>query len=183
MPTTLDIPEILQPLAKYLNGLESRASVAKLRELLTGSDVTYEDVAPFAEFSEMGYTRKLICEGPWYHMLVLSWRSGQRSPIHNHAESTCGLKILKGIATETIFEETPSSQIKPITSIDLAEGLVCASQDADTHQVSNVQAPGQDLVTLHIYSPPLIRMDQFSITGTPVQPYVPSMGYADGGGI
>ncbi len=48
---------------------------------------------------------------------------------------------------------------------ELTAGHVCASQDDDTHQVSNLQSQGQNLVTLHIYSPPLRAMQKFSITG------------------
>ena len=177
------IPDVLHPLVAYLDSLTERATIGKLHQLLTQSSVTLSDVSPYAIFSELGYARNLVCEGPWYHLLVLCWRSGQRSPIHNHAGSTCGLKILEGIATETLFEQTPCGQVKAVRSTEMAQGGICATQDADTHQVSNLQAPGQDLVTLHIYSPPLIKMDKFSLTGPQVEPYVPMMGYADGGGI
>ena len=48
-------------------------------------------------------------------------------------------------------------------SHDLMAGDVCASADDDIHQVSNLQAGSADLVTLHIYSPPLLRMEVFSL--------------------
>ena len=38
------------------------------------------------------------------------------------------------------------------------------SQDTDMHQVSNLQAGSADLVTLHIYSPPLLWMGTYSMT-------------------
>ena len=175
--------QALHHLKSNLDRLTQRATVTQLRQWLTDTPVALDDVHPYAEFSALGYTRNLVCEGPWYHLLVLCWRSGQRSPIHNHAASTCGVKVLTGVATETVFEPTPSGQLKPMQSVDLHEGMICATQDADTHQVSNLQASGQDLVTLHIYSPPLIEMDKFSITGGQVERYIPMMGYADGGGI
>ena len=173
----------LDQLVGHLDALTERATIGQLQRWLSDSAVTLDDVAEYAQFSELGYARNLVCEGPWYHLLVLCWRSGQRSPIHNHAESTCGVKVLTGVATETLFEDTPCGQLKATASTDLGAGLVCASQDADTHQLSNLQSAGQDLVTLHIYSPPLIAMDKFSLTGGAVERYVPMMGYADGGGI
>ena len=48
-------------------------------------------------------------------------------------------------------------------SRDLPAGYLCGSVDEDIHQVSNLQAGGADLVTLHVYSPPLLRMDVFSL--------------------
>lgn len=179
----LPMAPALEELKQNLDGLTQRATIAELRQWLTATPVALDDVHPYAEFSALGYMRNLVCEGPWYHLLVLCWRSGQRSPIHNHASSTCGVKVLTGVATETVFEPTPCGQLKPTQSVDLHSGMICATQDADTHQVSNLQATGQDLVTLHIYSPPLIEMDQFSITGGQTERYIPMMGYADGGGI
>ena len=87
-----------------------------------------------------------------------------RSPIHDHAGSTCGLRILRGTATETVFERSPSGLIKPACSKDYRQGDVSVSADNYIHQVSNLQAQGEDLVTLHVYSPPLLRMATYSLT-------------------
>lgn len=174
----------LEPLVEYLDGLSRRASLGSLRRLLTEIDLNLEDVTEFARFDEQQYLRNLVCDGPWYHVLVLCWRSGQRSPIHNHAQSTCGLKVLAGVATETVFEPTPSGLIKAVTSTDLVAGHVCATQDGDIHQVSNLQAPGTDLVTLHIYSPPLLRMQTFSLIDRQIGEYRPMvLEHAQGSGI
>jgi hypothetical protein len=40
-------------------------------------------------------------------------------------------------------------------------GYVCAAEDADIHQVANMQAAGTDLITLHIYSPPIRKMNTY----------------------
>ena len=154
----------LAPLRAYLDSLTARASVADLKTRLQSPAVTVDDVAEFAQFSEDRYLRTLVCQGDHYHLLVLCWRSGQRSPIHDHAGSTCGLRILRGTATETVFGKTPSGLIKPAHSKDYRHGDVSVSADNYIHQVSNLQAEGEDLVTLHIYSPPLLRMATYSLT-------------------
>jgi cysteine dioxygenase len=38
------------------------------------------------------------------------------------------------------------------------------THDADLHQISNLQAGDADLVTLHVYVPPLVRMKTYSLT-------------------
>lgn len=154
----------LAPLCAYLDSLTERATIADLKAQLHSPAVTVDDVAEFAHFSEDRYLRNLIHEGEHYHLLVLCWRSGQRSPIHDHAGSTCGLRILRGTATETVFERSPSGLIKPICSKDYCEGDVSVSSDDFIHQVSNLQAQCQDLVTLHVYSPPLLRTATYSLT-------------------
>jgi len=56
-------------------------------------------------------------------------------------------------------------------SRQLAAGHTCASQDADVHQMSNLQPEGSDLVTLHVYSPPLFRMNMYSLEGAKVRQF------------
>lgn len=178
------VVEKLTPLIEYLDSLDERAPIEALRDRLASLDITVDDLAEYVRFSEQKYLRNLVHGGEWYHVLALCWRSGQRSPIHNHAGSTCGLRILEGVATETIFEPTPSGLIKAVSSSDMREGSVAATQDADIHQVSNLEAPGKDLVTLHVYSPPLLRMDTYSLIDRSVGEFRPMvLEHALGSGI
>jgi len=174
----------LQGLTEYLSGLTDRAPVAELRQKLESIDITIEDLAEHAIFEDAVYRRNLIYECEMADVLLLCWRSGQRSPIHNHAGSTCGFKVMRGTGAETVFEPTPCGQVVATKSTEMNEGYICAAQDSDIHQVSNLQAPGKDLITLHIYSPPLREMDQFSITGGTVERYRPTIfEHSDGSGI
>ena len=174
----------LASLIEYLDGLTARAPVDELRARLGELDIKVGDVADFVRFGKTQYLRNLAREGNWYHVLILCWRSGQRSPIHNHAGSTCGVRVLNGIATETRFEATPSKLVKAVSSHDLMRGAVASSCDAEIHQVSNLQAEGTDLVTLHVYSPPLLRMDTYSLTERTIGEFRPMvLEHAMGTGI
>lgn len=164
----------LQPLVEFLEGLNERAPIEELARLLRELDVTEGMLKPYKIFGDSVYRRNLICDNEWYELLCICWRSGQRSPIHDHAQSTCGLRIIEGVCTETIFESTPSGQIKAVGSSECAVGHVCATQDAEVHQVSNLEAEGTDLVTLHIYSPPLRSMSTYSLHGAEKEIYTPS---------
>lgn len=170
MPSNVSIPQptfmnpSLSPLMDYLDGLTCQADIDGLHTVLASLDIGAEDLADHARFSEKRYVRNLVRGAPLYHLLVLCWRSGQRSPIHNHAGSTCGVRVLRGVATETRFDRTPSGLLKPTGSFDLMAGQSIAGADDMTHQVSNLQAAGEDLITLHVYSPPLLRMETFSLT-------------------
>lgn len=179
-----DVPQAFKELILYLEGLTERASMEKLDELLEGVEITRKEIVDCVSFGSATYRRNLICESEWFELLCICWKSGQRSPIHNHAGSTCGLRIIHGVATETLFEWTDCGQIKAIQSTDCGVDHVCTTQDAEIHQVSNLQAPGCDLITLHIYSPPLRTMDTYSLMGD-VEEYTPTnfMSCHFGGGI
>src|SRR5262245_57099840 len=133
---------VLQELDHYAG----RIPLAALEDWLARSTVTEAQVRPFVHFSDERYLRNLLYAGPSYQALVLCWRSGQRSPIHDHRGSSCAVKIISGVATETLFAVGPNGMIYATGSRQLPAGHSCASQDADIHQLSNLQPPGQDLV-------------------------------------
>jgi cysteine dioxygenase len=123
--------------------------------------------------------------GPTYQALVLCWRNGQRSPIHDHQGSSCAVKVLRGLALETIFQRAANGMIYADYSRELGEGSITASQDADIHQISNLQPDSHDLVTLHIYSPPLLCMNTYSLLDATVAQFYDPINddFRDGGGI
>ncbi|KAG0650480.1 Cysteine dioxygenase [Hyphodiscus hymeniophilus] len=50
------------------------------------------------------YTRNLVCEVPGiFNLLLLVWTPGKKSPVHDHADAHCLMKILKGEIRETRF--------------------------------------------------------------------------------
>ncbi len=176
--------ETLESLRTYLDGLTARAGKAELRRRLENLHVGIEDVRQHLRFGLDNYRRNLVFEGDHYHLLIICWRSGQRSPIHNHAGSVCGLKVLTGVATETVFVGTPSGLLKPGATHEVRAGQIVVSQDDDIHQVSNLEAPETDLVTLHIYSPALLRMDTYSLMDSSIGEFRPIIfGFEHGSGI
>jgi cysteine dioxygenase len=147
--------------------------------------LTLQDLSSYLTFNPARYVRNRVHDGLAYQALLLCWRNGQRSPIHNHRGSRCGVKVLRGVATETIFARAPNGLVLPVESRDLSPGHTCASADEDIHQVSNLQAGGADLVTLHIYSPPLLRMEVFSLETPAVREWDDPVNdpFSHGGGI
>lgn len=154
----------LDRLFQYLDQLQGQAPLDEVETLLGHLDVNADDLARFVRFSDSGYTRNAVRGGRWYQVWVLCWKNGQRSPIHDHRGSTCGVRILRGTATQTLFVHAPNGHIKAVCSDDFGPGSIVGSVDQDMHQVSNLQAGDADLVTLHVYSPPLTHMVTYNLT-------------------
>jgi cysteine dioxygenase len=146
-----------------------RVPLPVILDWIRRTDLSADELTDYLVFHTDRYMRNLLHAGPAYQALILCWRNGQRSPIHNHRGSRCGVKVLRGVATETIFARAPNGLVLPVGSRDLPPGHTCASADEDIHQVSNLQAGGADLVTLHVYSPPLLRMEVFSLDSPAVR--------------
>lgn len=174
----------LEQWLKQLDEYQERIPLRVLTEGLKQLEVTLAELQPLIQFSPERYRRNLFHAGPAYHALVLCWRSGQRSPIHDHRGSACGVRVLSGEATETVFEMTDEGHVFPVRTRKLAEGFICATQDQDIHQLSNLQPNHADLITLHIYSPPLLVMGQYSLTESLVREFRDEVhAYTEGAGI
>ena len=89
-----------------------------------------------------------------------------------------------GEASETIFAMTEEGFIFPVRTRPLPEGFICATEDLDIHQLSNFQPKQADLITLHIYSPPLLVMGQYSWNDTIVRDFEDEVhAFCEGAGI
>ena len=170
----------LAPLLEHLESLPpgSRAQVADLSRILgTLEGLRFEDVEPFALFSDAGYQRVVLAEDERFEVLLMGWKPGQQSPIHDHARSTCGARVVRGTATETRFRFTPSGHLMASESRHVPEGAVFASKDADVHLIANYESG--NLLTLHVYSPPLRRMTQYRFDTGDRADFVPDSVPAD----
>ncbi|MBI5864522.1 MAG: cysteine dioxygenase family protein [Planctomycetes bacterium] len=177
-------PYTLSEFLAEMDRYEHRVPLDRLEAMLQQLDLAFEDVQEYARFGPDRYQRNLIRSGPAYSALLLCWRPGQRSPIHDHRGSSCGVRVIRGIATETLFERTRHGHVFATATHDMHEGGVCGSQDDDMHQVSNLQGPDEDLITLHVYSPPLLVMGLYSLMDTTVREFLdPVASLCDGAGI
>jgi cysteine dioxygenase len=159
-PSSVRFPP-LGSLIDYLDSLSGRADLEVLSRLLAQLRITRADIEPVCCFGAQGYRRNTISESPWYELLALCWRSGHCTPIHDHRGSSCAFRVVEGVGTEIRFTVTPSGLVCPVATNRMPAGYVCAAEDDDIHQVANMQAPGKDLVTLHIYSPPIQKMHTY----------------------
>src|SRR5262249_24057126 len=151
-PTSAAMTTLTQ-LYDYLDGLSQRPVLSDLAGKLGQLDLarTLDELTPKLKFSDSGYQRILLRESPLYHVWVMCWKNGQRSPIHDHGTSCCALRVLRGTATDSQFAFAPHGHVKAVSSRDLTSGTICATQDADLHQISNLQDGTADLITLHVY--------------------------------
>ncbi|HWL95291.1 MAG TPA: cysteine dioxygenase family protein [Phycisphaerae bacterium] len=161
-----------------------RVPLDELTAMLERLEISLDDVGEYVQYGPQTYRRNLMHAGPGYHALILCWKNGQRSPIHDHRGSSCGVRVLKGVATETYFERSANGPIYAVSSRELREGQVCGSQDSDIHQISNLQPGDAELVTLHVYSPPLIVMGTYSLDDASVGEFAdPIFEFSHGAGI
>lgn len=146
-----------------LDAFEERIPVPALEESLAECVAAKVGFWKYVKLRDDFYNRTLVREGPNYQALILTWKAGQVSPIHNHRGSNCAVAVLSGTASEIIFGSSGSGLIYPIRTTTLNEGSTTVSADEDIHQMGNLAEDERPLVTLHIYSPKLVGMEIFEL--------------------
>lgn len=150
-------------LVERLKRMDDPPAFEELNALLGGVEVTAEELRPYVSFKEGTYARHRVHLGAHAELLVLCWRPGQRTPIHDHAGSFGAVKVLRGVMWETIFEMEEGGGLVYQSAREWTPGRVTGADVPDIHQLGNPDVSGQDLVTLHLYAPPLTSLNVYKV--------------------
>ncbi|KAI2626243.1 RmlC-like cupin domain-containing protein [Xylaria nigripes] len=150
-----DIKQVLGP----SSGLNSEdVEVQDLTHLMERYSSNPEEWAPYALSNEnMPYTRNLVDEGNGKaNLLVLVWTPGKGSPIHDHGNAHCLMKILHGNLTETRYDFPAGDTEKPMEikseCVHKTNAVAYMADELGLHRMFN---HGSDFaVSLHLYTPP-----------------------------
>ncbi|WP_298769592.1 cysteine dioxygenase family protein [uncultured Shewanella sp.] len=158
----ISFTELIQQVQLFTKPL----SLAAIRFILENVMLDDEEVRALASFERNQYCRKRLFHNAHCEILILSWLNGQRSKIHDHLQTACGVKVLLGQATETQFKRAANGQVYATESVLYDKNHTSVSLNNDIHQISNLQANNEPLITLHLYSPPLQHFHLYSLDGS-----------------
>lgn len=149
---------------------------------LPASSLTHEDfsvlvrrlvlsdelIASRIRFAADGYARNLLCRTSDFELLVLCWRPGQESTIHDHAGSLNAIRVHRGVLTSRLFapaggRPAGAGPVELVNEEPVHAGGRTGLDRLGIHQLANATA--EDLVTVHVYAPPLVELTVYS-TGT-----------------
>ncbi len=163
-------------LPALVNALESQKSVPSLKQIydwLETANISNEELQPYIGFKDGNYWRHRVCRNEFVEMLVLCWRPGHRTPIHDHNGSHGGVKVQEGRLWETIFTYDAEKGLEYKSARDYAPGAVTGSDVPDIHQLGNPDVSEQDLITIHVYAPPLGVLHTYKPGSTKIDLYTP----------
>ncbi|MBI4242689.1 MAG: cysteine dioxygenase family protein [Planctomycetes bacterium] len=115
-------------------------------------------------FKSDDYTRNLISRTPYFDLLVLCWKPGHVTTIHDHAGSLNVTRVYTGKVTQRLFEVKDKPSVnKAFVKQTLEEAvetnlLACVDYD-EIHQLANTST--RELVTIHLYAKPLKNMTTY----------------------
>src|SRR5687767_6348254 len=70
-----------------------------LKDLFGRLDLSDELITGNIHFAEQSYARNLVCRTPRFDMLVLCWKPGHKTTIHDHAGSLNVTRVFEGSLT------------------------------------------------------------------------------------
>ena len=150
----------INDLVDWLQSYHERVDLDELKTRLDDDSISADLLTDYIQFSDDRYSRNLLAHGPQFYALVLCWKPGQASPIHDHKGASCGVRVIQGVATETSFRWHGDSLVKDAV-MTMTAGQVCGSFDDDIHEIRNNGS--ENLVTLHVYSPYLDNINLYDL--------------------
>jgi cysteine dioxygenase len=111
------------------------------------------DWREYINFCEDRYTRNKVLSNEIFEILIICWNNNQKSPIHDHPEKGCLLKILEGILVEKCFDIVDDVLTETTNNILIKDKISYQEGSFGLHEINN---PQNDCcsISLHVYSPP-----------------------------
>jgi cysteine dioxygenase len=161
-------PLSLAGLAAALSAFQSPPTFAELQSLLGRAEVGGAELGPYVKFRPGTYVRTRVLRNEHAELLVLCWKPGHYTSIHDHNGSYSVIRVLSGRMHETIYDYDRERGLSEGESHAWGPGHVTVADIPDIHRIGNAEGSGEDMITLHCYSPPfdVIRTYQPGSTET-----------------
>ena len=149
-------------------------ALEEINSWLSQVEISQLDLQPYLGFKEGNYWRHPVCRNEAVEMLIICWRPGQKTPIHDHNGSQGVVRVQQGLMWETTFRYDEQQGLCYDTGRECAEGTVTGAEVPDIHQLGNPEVSGRDLITVHVYAPPLGVLKTYKVGSSQVDLYTPA---------
>jgi cysteine dioxygenase len=161
-------------LVKRLNSLTSPPTLEQLNSWVSNVEIHDLDLGPYLGFKEGNYWRHRVCRNDAVEMLVICWRPGQKTPIHDHNGSHGVVRVHRGLMSEMTFAYDEKHGLSYEVARECPTSTVTGAEIPDIHQLGNPESSDQDLITIHVYAPPLGVLKTYKVGSSQVDLYTPN---------
>jgi cysteine dioxygenase len=110
------------------------------------------DLTGYRRFQDECYARNTVLLNDQCELVVICWRPGQMSAIHDHGSSYCLYLVIEGTMVEERYRLLDGKPV-PVDERSFGKGDITIASGESVHRINN--RGERELVTVHIYSPPL----------------------------
>ncbi|HRK31218.1 MAG TPA: FAD/NAD(P)-binding protein [Tepidisphaeraceae bacterium] len=151
----------LATLIDELNAMGSTPGAEQIRAALERAQLDLGDVTPFVRPGAHSYRRVRVARTEAYELLVMTWQPGQASAPHDHAGSNCCLRVVLGSITESQFAIARDGLVDCVKTSRQQPGGVVVDNGVVIHTLGNDEHATENLVTVHVYAPPLPELRRY----------------------
>jgi SAM-dependent methyltransferase/predicted metal-dependent enzyme (double-stranded beta helix superfamily) len=149
--TSIEYPVSIQTMIEELQK-KNNYKPAELVRILRSAEIEVEDLKAWTNFDhpeEDSYGRKLVFKAPHFEIMVMSWKPGDFSAIHDHGYTQWGAVKIFGPAEHATFR-VEDGRISTLARWNVSPGDVIGVGHSLIHQMGN---PTQDeyFISLHVY--------------------------------
>ncbi len=143
------VAQIVEDLKNVTTGMEGYS------EVLEKCRWNIQDFEKYEFFSDEFYTRNLIHRCDEFALVVLCWKPGQKTPIHDHSDADGWLRVIYGEIEEGLYsnplklgEHEPRFLHKKTATPNAYAHI---NDDMGLHDIANNSA--KNALSLHLYAP------------------------------
>ena len=137
-------------LVKTLESL-GKFTPESVQEAISKCDLGAEDLGEWIDYDypvSDSYGRKMVHNGGFFEVMIMSWRPGDYSSIHDHGKAEFGAVKIFGVAEHAIFK-LEKQKLTTISREIVKSGTTLKVTPSLIHQMGN---PGEsNFFTLHVY--------------------------------
>ena len=138
-----NLVEILESLGKF--------TPESVHEAVSECDVRAEDIERWVDYDypvSDSYGRKMVHNGGFFEVMIMSWKPGDYSGIHDHGKAEFGAVKIFGVAEHAMFK-LEKQKLTTISREIIKSGTTLKVTPSLIHQMGN---PGEsNFFTLHVY--------------------------------
>jgi len=122
-----------------------------LVDIVESNKLSEKDIAPFVSYNHgnnESYGRKLIYDNGNFKILLMSWKCGDFTAIHNHGYTEWGSVYFFGDATHRLYK-VDKDELELVQKDNFQKGQIAPVSGDLTHMMGN--SSDENFTTLHIY--------------------------------
>lgn len=116
--------------------------------------IPIEDFEKYTSWSKECYTRNCIINNEKFELILICWKEGDQTSIHDHDGEECWVKVIEGEFKETIYKLNDLQELDIVKSSISKKNQITYMKDfMGFHKLENVSKKRS--MSLHLYAKPI----------------------------
>ena len=128
--------------------------------IMRSMDIPTWEFEDYSYWSDECYTRNCIVDTEDFELILLCWKAGQITPIHDHGGEECWVTVVEGEFQERIYHVDENNELSLVKS-DVAKkhDVTYMIDFMGFHSLQNISS--ENSLSLHLYAKPIRNCNRY----------------------